>query len=435
MKKVSENVLEAKEQFSMFENEERDTSSTFQDNLSLPIHRWYRYSAGYSAEWVESVLRNANASQGSTVFDPFAGSGTTLIAAQKYGCIGYGNEAQSFVYKICDAKLNWVVDPDKFKEASNRLLKIAQKKIKSIENPPDLISRCYSEETIEGLYALKSAYFEIEKKEQEDICKLLWLGITSILRSTSSVGTAQWQYLLPNRQKKNPKLAFAAFEEKINQMLLDIRFAQNSYKARIGRVDFLDSQDEINLPDNSVDFMITSPPYPNNYDYADATRLELVFWEDLTGWSGLHSIRKNLVCSCSQHSAAERYTLEGLLSSEYLSPIREEITKVCTELAEIRMEKGGKKTYHTMIAAYYLGISKLLVNLRRVMKKDSTLVFVIGDSAPYGVYAPADKWYIDLAISAGFSSPVFDKIRDRNTKWKNRKHTVPLKEGRLWLKG
>ena len=29
----------------------------------------------------------------------------------------------------------------------------------------------------------------------------------------------------------------------------------------------------------------------------------------------------------------------------------------------------------------------------------------------------------------------FEKIRDRNVKWKNRKHTVPLKEGRLWVKG
>lgn len=27
-----------------------DVSSTFKDNMSLPIHRWYRYSAGFSAE-------------------------------------------------------------------------------------------------------------------------------------------------------------------------------------------------------------------------------------------------------------------------------------------------------------------------------------------------------------------------------------------------
>lgn len=26
-------------------------SGTFTDNMKLPIHRWFRYSAGFSAEW------------------------------------------------------------------------------------------------------------------------------------------------------------------------------------------------------------------------------------------------------------------------------------------------------------------------------------------------------------------------------------------------
>jgi hypothetical protein len=30
---------------------------------------------------------------------------------------------------------------------------------------------------------------------------------------------------------------------------------------------------------------------------------------------------------------------------------------------------------------------------------------------------------------------VFEKTRDRNIKWKNRKHRVPLCEGRLWVEG
>lgn len=30
-------------------------TSNFLDNLRLPVHRWFRYSAGFSAEWVEMV--------------------------------------------------------------------------------------------------------------------------------------------------------------------------------------------------------------------------------------------------------------------------------------------------------------------------------------------------------------------------------------------
>lgn len=63
------------------------------------------------------------------------------------------------------------------------------------------------------------------------------------------------------------------------------------------------------------------------------------------------------------------------------------------------------------------------------------MCWVIGDSAPYGVYAPIERWIGELALAAGFVDYRFEKLRDRNIKWKNRKHRVPLKEGLLWIEG
>jgi hypothetical protein len=48
---------------------------------------------------------------------------------------------------------------------------------------------------------------------------------------------------------------------------------------------------------------------------------------------------------------------------------------------------------------------------------------------------PVDVWLGKLALAAGFKSFSFEKIRDRNIKWKNRKHDVPLCEGHFWIKG
>lgn len=56
------------------------------------------------------------------------------------------------------------------------------------------------------------------------------------------------------------------------------------------------------------------------------------------------------------------------------------------------------------------------------------------DSAPYGIYIPVDRWLGELAMAAGFKSYDYTKLRDRNTKWKNRKHRVPLQEGILWVR-
>ncbi|MGL5196637.1 MAG: hypothetical protein ACRC8Y_23855, partial [Chroococcales cyanobacterium] len=47
-------------------------TGTFTDNMKLPIHRWFRYSAGFSADWVERAIGELNPQ---TLLDPFAGSG------------------------------------------------------------------------------------------------------------------------------------------------------------------------------------------------------------------------------------------------------------------------------------------------------------------------------------------------------------------------
>jgi hypothetical protein len=65
--------------------EGNSTFSTFTDNMKLPVHRWFRFSAGFSASWVETVIAKALERGSATVLDPFAGAGTTLLAAEKKG--------------------------------------------------------------------------------------------------------------------------------------------------------------------------------------------------------------------------------------------------------------------------------------------------------------------------------------------------------------
>ncbi|MCH8852644.1 MAG: topoisomerase DNA-binding C4 zinc finger domain-containing protein, partial [Planctomycetes bacterium] len=100
-----------------------------------------------------------------------------------------------------------------------------------------------------------------------------------------------------------------------------------------------------------------------------------------------------------------------------------------------KITKGGKKTYHLMIACYFHDLSQVWHALRRVCTTPSRLCFVIGDSAPYGVYVPVVEWLSELSAAAGFTDARFERTRDRNIKWKNRKHRVPLCEGRLWVNG
>ncbi|MEM6753716.1 MAG: DNA methylase, partial [Cyanobacteria bacterium P01_C01_bin.38] len=57
-----------------------EKTGTFSDNMKLPVHRWFRYSAGFSANWTEEVIKEL---QPNNVLDPFLGSGTVCIVADK----------------------------------------------------------------------------------------------------------------------------------------------------------------------------------------------------------------------------------------------------------------------------------------------------------------------------------------------------------------
>ncbi|MEQ1774501.1 MAG: DNA methyltransferase [Burkholderiales bacterium] len=410
-------------------------SGTFTDNMKLPVHRWFRYSAGFSAEWAEHLIREHSPS---SVLDPFAGSGTTLLAAEAAGVMAYGYESHPFVARIATAKTHWNQREGALFDATKDLLKAAsQSPSQVLTDAPDLMRKCYTPEALQQLYAFRYAYARCADNFEPAVAQLLWLAITAILRSTSFVGTAQWQYVLPNKRKAKSLAPFTAFEEKIADMAADMAVLRSSGCRSDARVLLHDARIvPKEVPLDSVDLIVTSPPYPNNYDYADATRLEMTFWGEVKGWGDLQQVvRQFIIRSCSQHATAEKLQLEALLADDSVSAIRDDLSVVCNELAEVRQTKGGKKAYHTMIAAYFCDLAKVFQSLRPICKRGSTLCFVIGDSAPYGVYVPVDDWLGKLAIAAGFESFRFEKLRDRNIKWKNRKHRVPLHEGRLWIKG
>lgn len=408
---------------------------TFVDNMKLPVHGWFRFSAGFSAAWATSIIRDYSGSDKTkVVLDPFAGVGTTLLAAEEAGVRSYGIEAQPFIKRIAESKLLWSAPPEEFLAFAEQMLQRAHNIDAPIFGYPSLITRCYPPDTLDQLHRLKTAYEEIA--DNGPASELAWLALVATLRISSPVGTAPWQYILPKVKKVNTPTPFHAFAARVTKMASDMRDRQGSIAIRAATIIFGDARTADDIEGESVDFVVTSPPYANNYDYADATRLEMTFFGDVTGWGELHKVaRRHLVRSCSQHVSIDRLNLVATLETLSETPIYDEISTVCRELEQERLKHGGKKDYHLMIAAYFSDLYAVWKTLRRVCKPASRICFVIGDSAPYGVYAPVHEWLGKLALTAGFSAFNFEKIRDRNVKWKNRKHRVPLQEGHLWVEG
>jgi len=415
--------------------ERYDASSTFVDNMGLPIHRWYRFPAGFSARWVSNLIEERKTERDGTVLlDPFAGVGTSVLAGEEAGVCAYGLEAQPFIARIARAKLLWNTDINSFSEFAYAVLQDAKSEVGDIPQYPRLIYKCYPDAVLRGLHSLKRAWGQ--RDDGSPASELTWLAITAILRVCSPVGTAPWQYVLPRKSKSNLAQPFPSFASQIQKMVTDMTFRQCQGFSKKGEVFYCDARNCSKIENDSISLVITSPPYANNYDYADATRLEMSFFDEVQNWGDLHArARKGLVRACSQHVSIENLDLGPTLSVLKDTSVFGEVEGVCQQLAVERLGHGGKKQYHLMVAGYFADLFEVWKSLRRVCKEGATLCFVVGDSAPYGVYVPVDRWLGELALAAGFRSYHFEKTRDRNVKWKNRKHRVPLHEGRLWVEG
>jgi hypothetical protein len=407
-------------------------TSNFLNNMRLPVHRWFRYSAGFSAEWVKWLLAEQDGSE-LRVLDPFVGSGTTCLACDEMGVPSHGLEAHPFVHRVAQAKLSYATDPDRFVSKAERAFVFARKAAAQTEHYPEIIGKCYGPETLDYLDRFRQAV-EVEQDGSPE-AGLLWMALVSSLRVVSEAGTAPWQYVLPGRRKTAPPPPEVSLHKAVQMIATDIRFMARRGKP-LAKLRMDDARKCATVPDGWATLVITSPPYANNYDYADATRLEMAFMGEIRGWGDLQqTVRRHLVRACSQHVPPNSVNLDEVLAAPELAPVRDEIVPVCRQLSSVRLEHGGKKTYNNMIACYFLDMAQAWKALRRVCASPSEVCFVIGDSAPYGVYVPVIEWFGKLARAADFDSWRFEKLRDRNIKWKNRKHRVPLCEGHLWARG
>jgi hypothetical protein len=410
---------------------EQERSGTFTDNMRLPVHRWFRYSAGFSAEWVRSEIEKLKSAP--RVFDPFAGSGTTLLASEFSNATSLGQEAHPFIIRVAKAKLQWRSDIKHFVRLAEEIQHQTEAEDPSRDFPV-LLEKCYEPAALTSIERLRKAL--IARQSEEPAWELVWLAFVAIIRSSSRAGTAQWQYVLPKKSKVAPQEPILAFRKKVFEIASDMHALVSYHSTPLASVLQEDCREPGNIPSEWADLVVTSPPYINNYDYADATRLEMTVLGEIAGWSDLQEkVRTNLVRSCTQHVAPYAKATRDILSDPLLLPIAYELTQKVVLLDEIRHERGGKKNYHAMVAHYFLDMAKVWIQLRRIARPGGKVCFVIGDSAPYGIHIPVEKWMAELAVAAGFKNPRFEKIRDRNTKWKNRKHRVPLCEGRLWIDG
>lgn len=414
---------------------------TFKDSMRAPVHSWFRYPAGYSYKFVQKIFDEHSVQSGDWVYDPFSGTGTTLVCAKQRGINGYGVEAHSFVHWVADVKLNWDFDLHTLGFELERLLQKARNAVASqieevnIETEfPELIYKCYHPQDLKELYLLRG--FITNQVMDYQVQNLLKLALTDTLRNAAAAGTG-WPYIAPNKNTgdKPPKKATTIFETRVRKMYSDLLIVSKNTPACEIRNVLGDSRQRQALDDSCVKLALTSPPYLNNYDYADRTRLETYFWGITKSWKDITELFRNkLIVAATTQVVRSQYQVETALSheirdldSETYMTIQEAVLK----LAQLRPTKGGKKDYDLMVALYFNDILSIIRETHRLLQTGGKFYVVIGDSAPYGVHIHTEDLIGRLGLALRFKTFEYKEFRTRGGKWKAnpQRHSVPLREG------
>lgn len=407
---------------------------TFKDCLRAPIHRWFTYPAGFSYKLVTAKCAQFNLNGGSLVVDPFVGTGTTSLASKSLGIDSLGVEAHPFVHWVAQTKLGAEeYDKDLLAKETRLLLEEAQdtndEGCREQARWPDLIYKCFDSQNLDRLYSLKAAVLNLTSERQD----FFRLALTATLRDTTSAG-AGWPYIAPSKfaERKQRRNAFEEFSKRCKLMTDDVpsySANRNGHKLVLGDAKRLASYTK----DRQAELMLTSPPYLNNYDYADRTRMETYFWGIYESWADITvNVRDKLMMAATTQVRrdAMKGTLEMPITKSLCGEVHGELQEAVMRLGEIRKQKAGKKSYDIMTTGYFEDISQVIVQAHRTLKPGCPFVLVLGDSAPYGVHIPTDEMIGRLAVGAGFSSYEVEVIRARGTKWaaNPQRHHVPLRE-------
>jgi hypothetical protein len=165
------------------------------------------------------------------------------------------------------------------------------------------------------------------------------------------------------------------------------------------------------LQPDSIDAVITSPPYPNEKDYTRTTRLESVLLGFIRSKQDLRGLKQDLVRSNTRGV----YILDrdDLLVADHdeIQDIAEAIEK---RRIALKKTSGFEKLYARVTKLYFGGMLRHLSELRSVLRPGAHLAYVVGDQASYlRVMIRTGQLLASIADSLGYEVVGIDLFRTR----------------------
>ena len=401
---------------------------SFQGNKKEPFYRWFKYKEGFSSRLVRYFLEGADVKRGA-LLDPFAGAGTALFAARDIGwdAVGielhpvplFAIETRLAVEQLPVAKLDRAIERIESKAYTGPRASFPHLNITTGAFPP-------------GNEQALMAYWRYCRTRVKDpyVRRVLEFAALCVLEETSYT-RKDGQYLRWDARspKKNGKGSFrkaqiVRFHQAITRKLRMIRSdldalagAGGLFRSPASRRGFLDLREGSCLevlpsvgPD-AVDFVVTSPPYCNRYDYTRTYALELA----LLGRDGddVKRLRQALL-SCTVENRAKRDEIKGHYeargTAESFAFVEDSFGSIeaLQEVLSILEHLGATGKLNNvnvprMVRNYFYEMSFVIYELSRVVRPAGKVVMVNDNVRYAGEEVPVDLILSELAKRMGFT--------------------------------
>lgn len=340
-------------------------------------------------------------SQKYRILDPFCGSGTVLLEAKLAGLNPYGSDANPLARLITAVKCNNfdVAKLESLKEFLKESLtnnnvqsKIPYKNLKSL----DFWFEKHIQNQLQSLYVSISSIPDKKYRDFYLICFSNCVRKVSNADSRISVPVkinpekySDNSLHKINSQKKLQELkvtnAIEKFFDIVNQNIKRVHNKINISPSRYaGKVISNDSRNLRGLADESIDLILTSPPYAGAQKYIRASSLNL-YW---LGYENIGDLDRENIGRENYKKDEYRFLKKtGIKNADYLLEKIFDINPLRAYIA----------------ANYLIEMTAALKESARVLKKEKFLILIASNNMVCGLNFKTQEYLKDIMLQLGFS--------------------------------